>query len=224
MFPPHDATGGQSQQGKEATMNPLPTSFPPSAANSEQPVNPATTAPSSNGHSARLHTQHSEPLEDQEDGYMGGGTLDDDSDDYELSPEELAWEARLKSYPRPYFVPADFMWGVSVPREAKEAVLDLVVPSYEELALGAASALERQAGTSLCFILFLEILDQSEIGQQYASQFGRGNFACTEDRQKRITQYLRLVHSKQHVANFLLRLQTLKSQSPAGAPMVGMGG
>jgi len=203
-------------------MNSPLSSSPQSAANPTQPVNPSATAPSSNGHSSKPHRLLSKPLEDQEDGYMGNGTPHA-TDICKPTPKEREWEKKFNRHPRPYFVPSDFMWS-SLPEDVKEAVFNIVVPSYEELGLGAATALERQAGLSLSFILFLEILDQYEIGHQVAGQLGRGAFGQSEDRQKHISQYLRLVHSKQHVANFLLRLQTLKSQSPSGAPMLGMGG
>src|SRR4051794_13174139 len=64
---------------------------------------------------------------------------------------------------RPYFFPptVDFE---ALPAAVQTAIAEIVVPAYEELVVGAESAIERSAGTSLVLLLALEIMEQMEIG------------------------------------------------------------
>lgn len=193
-------------------MDPLFTS-------SEAPLGPGqpsnhSAAASANGHAPKPCSQPGENEAPDDLGYVGDEPSSKEQDDDQPSAEELAGQEKLKS-PRPYFISEDFLRGL--PSAAQTAMFVIVVPCYEELVLGAATALERQAGTSLTFILFLELLDQFALGK-LAETTALGGSWNDDDREKQVSRYLRLVHSKQHVANFLLRMKMVTSQSPAPIP------
>jgi hypothetical protein len=111
---------------------------------------------------------------------------------------------------RPYFVPASVDYA-ALPEPVQLAFSAIIQPTYDELVLGAASALARSAGVSLCFLLAIEVLDQFEIGEQL-SFLGISHDADRDQRDRTIARHLRLVGAKQHAASFLLRLETLRDR------------
>ena len=111
---------------------------------------------------------------------------------------------------RPYFVPASVDFA-ALPEPIQLAFATIVQPTYDELVLGAANALARSAGVSLCFLLAVEVLDQFELGEEL-SFLGVAPEADREIRDRTIARHLRLVGAKQHAASFLLRLETLRGR------------
>lgn len=145
-------------------------------------------------------------LESAEDDYLGQPSLAGQINAVEPTNDEqdAAERPKRNRKSRPYFIPP----GISlseIPKEMQDGLFEIVQPCYDELVLGAATALERQAGASLTFMLFLEVLEQYDLGR-LADNF-RHSGGIGDNRDKQIDRYLRLVKSKQHVANFLFRLQ-----------------
>ena len=64
--------------------------------------------------------------------------------------------------PLPYFIPEDLDLG-KMPIAFREAIDDIILPAYQELVVEAATALERAAGTTLCFDMWLELLEQYDL-------------------------------------------------------------
>jgi hypothetical protein len=116
-------------------------------------------------------------------------------------------QGKPASRARPYFIPRGLALS-QIPDEIQKGLFEIVQPCYEELVLGAATSLERQAGATLTFLLFLEILEQFDLGR-LAENLGRPG-GIGDNRDKQIDRYLRVVKSKQQVANFLSRLQDAK--------------
>lgn len=84
-------------------------------------------------------------------------------------------------------------------------------PSYEELVIGAESALERSAGVTLVFLLTLEIFEQFEIGHSL-NVTGLPDDAAAGTREKLMRQHLRVVGAKQKAANFLMRIRIIRAK------------
>ena len=110
---------------------------------------------------------------------------------------------------RPYFMPRTIDFD-SLPEDVKTALSAIVQPAYDELVLGAVTALERSAGATITFLLALEVLDHFQIGHT----MNLSGMPCDEQdaarREKDLNRYLRVVTSKQKAAGFLLRLQQLR--------------
>ena len=101
-----------------------------------------------------------------------------------------------------------------LPRQLQIAIDELIGPTYRELVLDARNALERQAGASLTLMLYLELIEQREIGR-LASEVAIGK-PRSKDYDKQMRRWLRIVKSKDHIQRFLMRLQAarLKSNFP----------
>ena len=112
---------------------------------------------------------------------------------------------------RPFFVPAGIDFE-SLSDPVKIAFTALVEPTYQELVMGATSALERSAGTTLTFLLALEVIDQVTLGRSMEVA-ATPNDAATSAREKTMAGFLRLIGAKQRVENFLLRLSVLRAKN-----------
>ena len=104
---------------------------------------------------------------------------------------------------RPYFLPQSIDYEALSDAE-KLAIETIVVPAYEELVLGAGSALERSVAISLVFLLCEEIVDQFALGTTLP--LGREAGADAE-RRNRMAGYLRSLNAKMTVASFVLRIK-----------------
>ena len=71
------------------------------------------------------------------------------------------------STPRPYWIPPGVDFG-RLPEQVRAAILGIINPAYQELVLGARDGLPKAAGVTLVSLLWLEILDQVELGQDLA--------------------------------------------------------
>ena len=110
---------------------------------------------------------------------------------------------------RPYFLPESVAFE-ELPESVRVAMVAIVVPTYEELVLGASTALERSAGVTLTFLLALEVVDQVEIAQTIQPDSGVDD-AAAAIRDKTINRHLRLINAKQQAANFVMRLRVARA-------------
>lgn len=112
--------------------------------------------------------------------------------------------------PRPYFVPADLDYD-SLPEAVRIAVDELVQPAYNQLVLQTSTALERSAGATYVCLLFLELLDQFDLGSQVAYRVSqRAESAAPRD--DALNRYMRLAGSKERAGLFLLRIRSLRGR------------
>lgn len=111
---------------------------------------------------------------------------------------------------RPYFVPAEIEFD-TLPLPVQAAFATLVQPSYDELVVSAKTALERSAGVTLVFLLTLEILDQFELGHGL-NLSGSPDDAAAAQREKVMQGHLRLITAKQKVANFVMKIRTIRAK------------
>jgi hypothetical protein len=109
---------------------------------------------------------------------------------------------------RPYFLPEDLDFE-ALPESVRTAIDEIVVPAYEELVVGARSALEKAAGASFAYLLAIEVLDQFGV----INRFLPGQESDASDgakRRKRMAWHLRLVDKKLSVGSFILRIKDLR--------------
>jgi hypothetical protein len=91
----------------------------------------------------------------------------------------------------------------------RNAIVAIVNPTYEELVVNPESGLERSTGLTVVHLLWLEIMDQIELG----SDLTRGQCAArSEERSKLIDAHLRLVGAKGKGAAILIRLSDFRQK------------
>lgn len=115
---------------------------------------------------------------------------------------------------RPFWVPASVDWG-TLPSELRAAITALVHPAYQELVLGASDALERSTGLTIVHLLWLEVLQQLELGQDPLP----GPSPESEDRQMAIDRHLRLVRGKLAATGLFHRLREFRAKWAQGGPL-----
>lgn len=117
---------------------------------------------------------------------------------------------------RPYFVPEGVDFD-SLPESARAAIAAILDPAYQELVLAAPEGLEKSVGMTIVHLVWREILDQLELGQQPGAT---GGFTKPADRQKLIERHLRLVGAKVKATSLMLRLQEFRRK--CGPPLAGL--
>ena len=111
---------------------------------------------------------------------------------------------------RPYFVPPGVTFE-TLPRTLQALLTDVIQPLYSETVLRAESALERQAGITLCYLAWQECLLQIEaISKAGNSSNGRASPGPLDE--KKVAVYLRTAGAKQKVADFLLRYEAFRTK------------
>ena len=103
--------------------------------------------------------------------------------------------------------------GVSlqlVPDEVRQAIVEVVQPVYQRLVLGADDPLEKSLGVTVAHLLWLEVLQQFDLKQEYAQYVLVP--ALQVDHGSAIDQHLRIIDSKVKVGYLLARLRELRRQ------------
>jgi len=117
---------------------------------------------------------------------------------------------------KPFWVPE----GVDldfVPAEVQQAVAELIEPVYQQFVLGAADGLERSLGVTITHLLWLEILEQFDLKQEYTQV--QSVLGMAGNRQDLIAQHLRLIDSKLRVGYFLVRLREFRQRQSEDSPV-----
>jgi hypothetical protein len=108
-------------------------------------------------------------------------------------------------------------------RPLQAALVELVGPLYEELVLAAPDALERSTGLTLTHLLWLEILEQYELGCDYSVVSGVLGTA-SPDRGPMIDQHLRLLEAKLRASHFLVQARECARRCRRGPRAIGFDG
>lgn len=133
-------------------------------------------------------------------------------------PPELADIRNPPDGARPLFIPPGVDWE-ALPEELQQAISALVNPAYQNLVLEARSGLEQSTGLTLVHLLWLEILDQIQLGQLLLAADSADSADCgAESRARAIAQHLKLVQAKLKAGSFVLRLEEFEQKwgRPAG--------
>jgi len=105
--------------------------------------------------------------------------------------------------PKPFWLPADVALD-DLPDELRTAVLGILTPAYQNLVAAARPGLEQSTGMTIVNLLWLEILQQVELGRDLTK--GGAEPERLEAAEKSIARLLRLAGSKLKASDFLLRL------------------
>ena len=110
---------------------------------------------------------------------------------------------------RPYWVPEGVNFD-KLPRGLQIAIVAMINPAYKQLVLEAPSILERTAGLSYVHALWLEVLQQYELGVKMARTLDKGD--NTEAQQEAIGRHLHLLSAKLKMGKFLIQLQNQREK------------
>lgn len=111
---------------------------------------------------------------------------------------------------RPYFLPASIDLE-TLPADVKAALRAIVLPTYDELVMGAKSSLERSTGVTVAFLLAMEVLDHIHMGHALELT-SEADEAKADALEKRMARHLRLVKEKQKATNILLRIRAIRAK------------
>ena len=117
--------------------------------------------------------------------------------------DQLMAESENIIEPRPFWLPA----GVTLddlPDELRTAVLGILTPAYQNLVVAARPGLEQSTGMTIVNLLWLEILQQVELGRDLMKDGPEPE--RLEASEKSIARLLRLAGSKLKASDFLQRL------------------
>ena len=98
------------------------------------------------------------------------------------------------------------------------AVSEILTTAYVELVLKAPTALERASGMTFAHLMWLEMLEQVELGHTMPGSAVNGQVV---NRQAALERLLRVVAQKQKAASFLQRLKEWRLKPRV--PMRGLG-
>ncbi len=109
----------------------------------------------------------------------------------------------------PYWIPDDVDFG-RFPAELRTAIAEVINPAYRELVEQAREGLEKSAGLTVIWLMWLEILDHIQLGHSLTSSPSMTE--ASKEREQLITRHLRLVGSKVKASSFLLRLHEFEQK------------
>jgi hypothetical protein len=111
--------------------------------------------------------------------------------------------------PRPYFVPPGVDFD-QLPEQVRAVILGIINPAYRELVLAAPDGLQKAAGVTVVSLLWLEVLDQLELGQNLTVP--RSLLVASPERDELIARHLRTAGAKIKASSFLLRLAEFREK------------
>jgi hypothetical protein len=109
----------------------------------------------------------------------------------------------------PYWIPDTLEFG-RFSEELQAAICGIINPAYRELVEQARDGLQKSAGLTVIWLMWLEILDHIQLGQSLTSSPSMTE--TSKEREQLITRHLRLVGSKVKASSFLLRLHEFEEK------------
>ena len=127
-----------------------------------------------------------------------------------LAPDESAEPASsgTDALARPRWAPAGVDFH-ALPAEAQEAVVEILEPAYHQLVRDAADPLEKSTGLTVVHLMWLEILDQLDLGEGYI----RDPFIRSlGNRENLIARHLQIIEAKVKASAVLVRLREFRKE------------
>ncbi|MEI8374217.1 MAG: hypothetical protein WCJ35_15450 [Planctomycetota bacterium] len=120
---------------------------------------------------------------------------------------------------KPFWMPP----GVALENLSEElgtVIRGVLMPAYEKLVVAARPGLEQSTGMTIVHLLWLEALQQTELGQDL---MGSGHESERLQKHERsIARLLRLAGSKMKASDFLLRLFAYRHKLMTGSGAAGL--
>ncbi len=104
-----------------------------------------------------------------------------------------------------------------IPPDVQAALAETIQPAYEQLVLQAAHPIDRSLGHTLVHLLWLEVLEQYDLGLEYLNFHAA--LGLPGGRSQAIDQHLRLINSKLRVGYFLQRVQEIRRRHAEAPPL-----
>jgi hypothetical protein len=156
---------------------------------------------------------------------------EDEGEDEDEVETEVGWtddgeaaepEVKKPPIPRPagapYWLP-DGPWWEQLSDGVRQAVRDILEPAYRRLVVEAQDELERSAGITLVHLMWLEICDQTRLGNIAGDR--KSICAIVEDPEESIARHLHLVGAKNSTAELLLKLRMTRAMLERGERSLG---
>lgn len=99
----------------------------------------------------------------------------------------------------------------ALPPRLQRAITEIINPAYRELVLEEPSALARTSGLSFMYLLWLEMIEQFELGK-YMWLKGSPFNMSSEVYERGIARHLRLVATRDKFAKFLLQVKVARAK------------
>src|SRR6266849_5954600 len=106
--------------------------------------------------------------------------------------------------PRPVWIPPGLKFDKLSPA-LQRGIKDIVDPAYDELVLRAANSLQRSCGLTYVHLLWLELIEQIDLGKDMGETLPQGE--GTDAHQGKMLRHMRLIAQKDKVAKLILELQ-----------------
>jgi hypothetical protein len=135
------------------------------------------------------------------------------NDAQKLYRRRAGMEATTSHSTRPYWVPPGLKIE-SLPEQFRVAIAEILNPAYRELVLEAPGALERATGATFVHLLWLEMLEQLELGRDLASYLPGST--SSPERLRLLDRHVRLTGAKNKAGHFLLQIRTFREKYESG--------
>jgi hypothetical protein len=130
------------------------------------------------------------------------------------SKKSTAKNAHPPEIPPPRWIPPGIEFN-SFPHEMQIAIAQIVNPIYEQLVLQADDSLEKSTGMTIVYLLWMEIFNQYQLGQEYIPD----NFLRQAGQyEETFTRQLQLVEAKAKSSYILVRLREIRRHSLPATP------
>ncbi len=96
------------------------------------------------------------------------------------------------------------------PAELRAAIVEVIVPAYRQLVEQAREGLEKSAGLTIVWLMWLEMVDHIQLTHNFTT--ARTVTQVSEEREQLINRHLRLVGSKVKASAFLVRLHEFEQK------------
>jgi hypothetical protein len=96
------------------------------------------------------------------------------------------------------------------PAELRAAIVEVIVPAYRQLVEQAREGLEKSAGLTIVWLMWLEMVDHIQLTENFTTP--RSVAQVSEEREQLINRHLRLVGSKVKASAFLVRLHEFEQK------------
>jgi hypothetical protein len=106
--------------------------------------------------------------------------------------------------PRPLWIPPGLDFEALAPA-LQRGICEVVSPAYDELVLQAQTAIERSSGLTYVHLLWLELVEQIDLGRDMGRTLPQGE--GTNAHQEKLQRHMRLISQKDKVGKFLLEVE-----------------
>jgi hypothetical protein len=106
--------------------------------------------------------------------------------------------------PRPLWIPPEVRFDELSPA-LQRGIKEIVDPAYDQLVLQAQTAIERSSGLTYVHLLWVELVEQIDLGKDMGKTLLRGG--GTVSHQEKLQRHMRVIAQKDKIAKYILEVQ-----------------